>query len=409
MTRRLLLSGILTLLMWTSHGASAQTEFEQVWAQGGSVRIAHTNTGITGFDVRNMRDGLRWDLAPGQSFLFGSGVWFGGQINVEGQLRKRTFVTYDLMTGESWSNPTSTITEESFGDMSVYRSTFDDADLSKYPRGAAAALADSMPLGLSFRQTLTIHPLQDVADLIIVRTVARNVHPWRTIEMAAMGNVVDPDIVSPTEGSAKLNDVSELLGDEEMQVIKVHSADDPQGACLYSILDPREAKLTVMRAFAIANDPFEHAERYNVMTSPTISASVGPTDVRFVLTGRSRDLAPGDSIAQSIIFLVSRTGTSQRDAEVIDLFKRYTRTTSVDEDHPAAPMVFPNPTNGAAEVAFVGGSDFTSVELVDMTGSVVSRMQSYRLLPIRDLSPGVYSVRFRSAAGTVTSMLAITR
>ncbi|MBU3700322.1 MAG: T9SS type A sorting domain-containing protein, partial [Candidatus Kapabacteria bacterium] len=388
-----LLLGIVTLLMLTSHSAQAQADFEQVWAEGGSVKIAHTNTGVTGFDVRNSRDGLQWGLAPNQGFLFASGVWLGGQIRVEGQPKKRTFITYDPSSGRSWSNPTSAITKESFGDISIYTSTFDDIDLSKYTRGAAVALADSMPLGLSFRQTLTINPLESVADLIIVRTVARNVHPWRTIELAAMGNVVDPDIVSPIEGTARGDDFAVKVGDEQMQVVKIYSGNDPLGPCMYSILDPREAKLTTMRGMSIATEPFEHEDRYNFMTSGIINPSIGPADVRFVLTGRPRDLAPGDSIAQTIIFLLSRTGTAQRDAEVVDLFKRYTGTTSVNEDQPAAPMMFPNPTNGASFVELVGATDFTSVELIDLTGSVLSRMPSTRQLPVSALAPGVYSVR----------------
>ncbi len=409
MRQRFLLLGIVTLMVWTSHAAQAQTEFEQVWAEGGAVKIAHTNTGVTGFDVLNQRDGLRWDLAPDQVFLFASGVWLGGQINVEGQPRKRTFITYDPNTGRGWSNPTSSITRESFGNMSVYTSTFDDADLSKYTRGSAVAIADSMPLGLSFRQTLTINPLQDVADLIIVRTVARNVHPWRTLRMAAMANVVDPDIVSPSEVSAQGNDFATRVGDEEMQVVKIYSANDPQGPCLYSILDPREAKLTTMRGLSIVTDPIEHEDRYAFMTSGVTNPSIGPTDVRFVMTGLPRDLAPGDSIVQTIIFLLSRTGTAQRDAEVVDLFKRYTGTTSVNEEQLAAPMLFPNPTNGASAIELVGGSDFTSVELVDMTGTVVSRTQSSSQLPVSDLTPGVYSVRMHSATGSVTSKLVVTR
>ena len=87
--------------------SAAQLLFDQAFTESNDVRLAVTNYGIIGLDVRNSNPGGLWRRSadhPG-AYMHGAGVWFAALVNNGDLLEKRVFVSYNDVSGNSWAAP----------------------------------------------------------------------------------------------------------------------------------------------------------------------------------------------------------------------------------------------------------------------------------------------------------------
>lgn len=388
-----------------SYQVHAQVSAENVWVEGESLRIKQSNTGVTAFNQPN--GGLEWAEAPGVNYILGSGIWVGGEIDVNGNRVQRTFVTYDPMTAESWANPLSRVITKRDGQTVTATAEFDDADLATYPQGIDRAKAEGLPLGLRFTQTLTLNPLQDMPEVLLVRTVVTNVHPTRTIWGATIGIVVDGDIAlkgTPPPASNLVTSVPSA----DLKIAKTSLAAYPNPS-LYTMLDPRGAELHSFLGTSWFLTPFTHEDRYNVLASGQTRFEAEAGDVVLTMSTTPRDLPPGASLVLTAISVLSSGLQDKSDGDVIAIMKRVLATTTVDEEANNQHALYPNPTRGSDVVILPANVEISFAEIVDITGAVVARSVSPRALSIAHLSQGIYSVRMNTPTGTITKFLAVDR
>ncbi|MBI2794989.1 MAG: hypothetical protein HYX66_10120 [Ignavibacteria bacterium] len=109
--------GITTAISGTANSGAAKKNGEEVQrAVNGAFDLQRnvvsridfytTNYGIFGLNIRSQRGGTFWPRGSDNQYIFGSGVWFGAlKIDKAGVLKKRTLVTYNPNSGQSWVVP----------------------------------------------------------------------------------------------------------------------------------------------------------------------------------------------------------------------------------------------------------------------------------------------------------------
>jgi hypothetical protein len=76
--------------------------------------------GIFGHDVAGSSPGFFYPRNSGNSYIYGSGVWFGAQKRESDTLRKLVFMTYNPNSGSSWATPGDYTTGSTIDGSGVY-------------------------------------------------------------------------------------------------------------------------------------------------------------------------------------------------------------------------------------------------------------------------------------------------
>lgn len=79
--------------------------FESIRSKISNVEFFATNYGIFGHDVAGGDPGGFWPRRSNNAYIYGGGVWFGGQKRVAGELKSLSVIGYNPNSGASWMTP----------------------------------------------------------------------------------------------------------------------------------------------------------------------------------------------------------------------------------------------------------------------------------------------------------------
>lgn len=105
-----LITAALALMLAGGGAASAQHLWEVKESSESAVDFFLTNSGIFGYNAENNKAGFISPRGSDQSYIFGSGLWFGAmkkRLDSTGTpiLRPAVFITYNPNSGASWATP----------------------------------------------------------------------------------------------------------------------------------------------------------------------------------------------------------------------------------------------------------------------------------------------------------------
>lgn len=79
--------------------------FESIVNRISNIRFFTTNYGIFGHDVAGNNPGGYWPRSNPKAYIYGGGIWFGAQKDVEGQRKNLSVIGYNPNSGVSWYTP----------------------------------------------------------------------------------------------------------------------------------------------------------------------------------------------------------------------------------------------------------------------------------------------------------------
>lgn len=403
-----------------THGIQAygQSRFHQVWTEKSPIEMVQTNYGITGFDPKKLISGTFWPRGSGQQYVFGMGLWVGGNIRIENatEERARVFVTYNPSSGASWGNPTDSAIIEVDGIRETITTKFNDGDLSQYEGGVEKRKAQGFPIGLEFAQTLVAWSEGPFRDVVLLRTHIRSTRS-DTIWGMRLAYVLDFDIGHSSDGQfASLNDaVLPILTRPDLRILKFYNdpsdKNAPKGMVGVGLIQPPGDPDRVERTFTLILVPIENNSRYDAMSSVNVGTEQGDISA-LVGTGHISRLNPGDTIGVTIALVFVQRDDADADNKIINVIDQLTSTTSVNGTNYASRVApcYPNPTNGASSL-WIGDAHYErTIECVDILGrSHLKQLTSSSSIDVRGLAPGYYRVITQGQGALHSQMLCVTR
>ncbi|MDY6787109.1 MAG: T9SS type A sorting domain-containing protein [candidate division WOR-3 bacterium] len=205
--------------------------WDMVWQDGNEFNITVTNYGIIGHNVQTGNAGGYWPSGyPGENYIFGAGIWFGGLVDHDNDGIKDTLVTvgynpnsagsemcpgdgsdapeYDnsnervYISTSSWppKNSNGEILFDSMLSYSDIYAHYSDLDPARH------FTTENKPLGLDVQLFSYTYPSKLVEDIVYFRLVIKNVRDDnKDIENAYVGICMDNDIGN--EASSAANDI----------------------------------------------------------------------------------------------------------------------------------------------------------------------------------------------------------
>jgi hypothetical protein len=107
--KRITKCGWVTPLVMLGIAATAhsQSVYQSVKSTVSDVEYYATNYGIFGLNIVRGMAGFAVPRGSGQTYIFGSGLWFGAEKKVGDRMNKLAVVTYNPNSGSSWAVPDS--------------------------------------------------------------------------------------------------------------------------------------------------------------------------------------------------------------------------------------------------------------------------------------------------------------
>lgn len=446
-------------------------------AQGNKVGVTLTNFGFFGNDFVNKSASLEYPLGSGIEHLARAGIWIGAKaVDNLGPFTGVSSAVFDGSYGfdplpqSEFSPAGKTITELSRDGTSPlynpsavswhdYVTTYSDR-----PAGFTTLNnEDHRPLNLLVRQSVYTWPTPDMDDIVVVRFriinlgyfALTNVHVGMYVELGSgnknMYTCWPPMSSCAPAGYGGWYNKAWLQYDAPTRLLREHYCTGqpmpsacqmqraPQWMGVQLLTAPRSGQKVTLAAWTweplgLAMDT--DVERYAIMSAGTIKDLTQPQflpltgdPVEMLCLGPFGMIAPNDSITVDYAFvggaeIADIQANASRAIQVRNVNFQGLGPVDVPDLPPAAGPglvirgLSPNPTRGAAvSVALsLPRAGATMVELVDVTGRVVSRgtwtlgagANNVRLPGSDRLAPGVYLVRLSQGALRAESRVAIT-
>jgi hypothetical protein len=105
MLRNLLATALCLAVCGGATAVAQDSPFKIARSRVSDVDYYVTNYGIFGHNVASGAPGLSYPRGSGNTYVYGSGLWFGAMKSVNDTLRPLAFIGYNANSGASWATP----------------------------------------------------------------------------------------------------------------------------------------------------------------------------------------------------------------------------------------------------------------------------------------------------------------
>lgn len=103
--QRNLLALMMMMICCAAVSVAQQQDYKLARNRTSAVDFFVSNYGIFGHNVSMNDPGLFYPRGSGNTYLYGSGIWFGALKNLNDTLRPLTLIGYNMNSGVSWATP----------------------------------------------------------------------------------------------------------------------------------------------------------------------------------------------------------------------------------------------------------------------------------------------------------------
>lgn len=418
--------------------------FDHSWTTLGRVEMAQSNYGMCGFDPSGGKPGLFYPRTNGWQYLFASGIWLGGFVRIDEELRPRVIPTYVLTTGTGSAVPGELrngrqvrpdlaeqyrLHRRIESGVEVLSSRYHLGDTTRYENpsiGLIRGLSD-----LEMREWTYAFDDEGMADIIIRRLEIINTGS-EPIYGFIPSWVFDPDVGDRSSAQqASLRDHHRVVMVDQQTVFYTAFDDDASrtGEFGFVVLEsPPDVSPQTIDDRLFDEDPRSHLERYQKMSSGKILNDLGPSDISAIYSlSQMSVFQPGDTLRYTSAFvLMSAAQRQQRLANGgINAIKQFYADaasrirswlidlpSSIDDARSSegAIIIAPHPVADQWTLRTAPGKPW-EVFLYNMNGELV-----YRTMTTHDgmangpaLPTGVYHVALRNGGRVISTTLTSVR
>ncbi|MBK7034512.1 MAG: hypothetical protein IPH49_14895 [Ignavibacteria bacterium] len=309
----------------------AQTPvFDLAWTTLGNVEMAQSNYGMCGFDPSGGKPGLFYPRTNGWQYLFASGIWLGGLVRVDEDLRPRVIPTYVLTTGTG-----SAVPGELRNGRQVRPDLAEQYQLHRRIENGVEELSSRYHMGDTTRyENPSIGLIRGLSDLemrewtyafddesmagVIVRKLEIINTGRDTIYGFIPSWVLDPDVGDRSSAQqASLRDHHRVVMVDQQTLFYTAFDDDASrtGEFGFVVLEsPPDVSPQTIDDRLFDDDPRSHLERFQKMSSGKVLSDLGPSDISAIYSlSQMSVFQPGDTLRYTSAFvLMSATQRQQR-------------------------------------------------------------------------------------------------